>query len=61
MTDVVNPCDVCGRPTAAADCVETIEEWLCAECASGISDDQDDDWDGCCEECLAAEYEDEDD
>ena len=43
MTDhVINPCDVCGRPTAEADCVETIEEWLCWECASDIEEDEGD-------------------
>lgn len=44
--EVVNPCDVCGQPTAASDCVETLEEWLCWECASGIEEDIDDDWTG---------------
>lgn len=54
---VVNPCDVCGRPTAAADCAETLEEWLCWECASGIEEEEDEYWD----EDYEGEDEDEDD
>lgn len=32
-------CHQCGRPTAAEDCAETIEEWLCWECASGVEEE----------------------
>ncbi len=46
MKQVVNPCFVCGNPTSEWDCVETIEEWLCWKCASGIGhEDEDDDMD----------------
>ena len=42
---VINPCDQCGRPTAAEDCAETLEEWLCEECASGCSEEDLEDYD----------------
>lgn len=45
-------CDKCWRWFAWSEFVETIEERLCEECASGISEeDHDDTWD----------YEDDDD
>lgn len=35
------PCDSCGRMFTEFEFVETIEEWLCAICASGIDPDDD--------------------
>lgn len=32
-------CDTCGRQFSEFEFVETIEEFLCEECASGISAD----------------------
>ena len=47
-------CDVCGGWYTIHELVETIEEYLCAKCASGIDeDDFDDDGFGdgfCCAE-----------
>ena len=36
-------CDTCGRWFTFWEMAETIEEYLCEECASGISDDDCDD------------------
>lgn len=33
-------CDTCGRMFAEFELVETIEEYLCEECASGITDEE---------------------
>lgn len=39
-------CDTCGRTFAECEFVETIEEFLCQWCASGIDEDEcDDDYD----------------
>lgn len=38
-------CDVCGEWCSWDEMVETIEEYLCDRCASGIDDEEDDDGD----------------
>lgn len=37
-------CDQCGRWFGWFDFVETIEEYLCEECASGITSDDNDEY-----------------
>lgn len=37
-------CETCGREFHEFEFVETIEEWLCERCASGIEDDVDDEF-----------------
>lgn len=38
------PCDQCGQWTPFLEMAETIEEYLCEECASGIEEEHDDTW-----------------